>query len=45
MNFSFLNLEATKLGPQKIMAKSSKVSKPTLLAVSCISPFDYPDYQ
>ena len=36
MNFSFLHYETRKLGPQRIMVKSSEVSWPPLLAVSSI---------
>ena len=36
MNFSFLRHETAKLRPQRITVKSSEVSWPPLLAVSCI---------
>ena len=38
MNFSFLDYQTRKVGPQIIMVKSSKVSLPLLLALLFIVP-------
>ena len=43
MNFSFLRHETTKLGPQRIIVKSSEVSQSPLLAVLSIAKH-FPDW-